>query len=595
MHHPFRSVLAAGLLAAALAGAPAPARAAAPPDQVTAAVNAGVAWIRTRQDVATGNLAGFGGDWSLTALAAAGVDAADVHGSAAGAPSAQDFFLGSWTDPTWTAPTDATTLKNASGYVATDFERAILLAHAAGLQPTRLSAQSNLVAQLAGLYNGGAYGAPGLFNGTVFGLLALARTPVPQALLDRSVQVIRDNEHSDGGWNYSQATTAAQKAGTSDIDMTGATLAALCDGGVPATDTAVAAGLSFLEGKLDNATGAFNAQFGKNADSNAWAVEGLNACGVDPQSAAWTTAAGKTPVDYLIALQRTTGANAGSFKYASTESDGANPNLYATQDAVRALAGESFSAEPPSVRPAPVVAAGTAVPVALVIDDGHGGVGFCRTTAPAGAALGDVLAAAQAASMPADCITALTVAHGRVMTVNGKAPDAPAGGWLVSLDGHPETLAGAQQPVGFGAIVALRLQHTALPAGSLSGSAGADFGSQPVGTLGAPQAFTFTAHDYPVRPSRAFVAGDAGDDFVVSGDGCAGVVVQPGETCTVRVRFAPDRQRRRAGRGGRPPGRRDRRDGRDRSRGRARPPGRDRSRGSPRPPGRHRRARTRRP
>ncbi|WP_051324359.1 hypothetical protein [Candidatus Solirubrobacter pratensis] len=530
--HRLRTALAAGIAAACLA---APAQA-APPGQVQAAIANGTAWLRSKQDVATGNIPGYGGDWSLSALAAAGIDAKDVHG--AGGPSAQDFFNTTWTSDAWIAPTDAATFKNASGYVATDFARVLLAAHAAGLQPTRLSASSNLVAQLAGLYQpGGYYGSPNLINGQIFSVLALARTHVPRSLLAQGAQAIRANAHNDGGWTFGPGITPAQKASASDVDMTGAAIAALCDTGVTPADPAVAAGLAFLKGKLDPATGGFNAIFGKNADSNSWVVSGLNACGIDPQSADWTTAQGKTPVDFLLSLQR---AN-GSFKYTTTESEGANPNLYASQDAVRALAGESFSAEPLSVRPAPAVADGTSVPVALAIDDGHGGVSFCRTTAPAGAPLTAVLAAAKASSMPAGCVTELTVSAGRVTSLNGKTPDDPAGGWLASLDGGAEKLA-AGQPVPFGDVAALRLQHTPLPQGTLAGE-DAGFGNQAVGTIGAARAVTFTASEYPVRGAHA-IAG--GDDFLIASDGCA-AVVEPGASCTVRVRFAPGESGPRAG------------------------------------------------
>jgi hypothetical protein len=537
MHH--RSI--AACLAAACLAAPAGAHATVPPEQLSASITAGTSWIKTKQNVTTGAFTGFGGDWSLIAFSAAG-----IHPATLGTPSAQDYFLGVWSNAGWAAPTDYATLKNASGYVATDFERAILMADAGGLQPTRLSAQSNLVAQLAGLYQpNGAYGAPGLFNGTVFGVLAMARTKVPASVLRRGTDVIRANVHNDGGWTYTLTTTAAQKAANSDIDMTGAALAALCNAGVPSSDAVVAGGLAFLKGKLDSTTGAFNAQFGKNADSNAWAVQGLNACGVDPQSAEWTTAAGKTPLDYLVALQRTTGANAGSFKYSTTESDGANPNLYATQDAITALAGASFSADPPAVpgvRPAPAVAAGTTVPVVLALDDGHGGVNLCRTTAPAGAPLGEVLAAAKAASMPPNCVTELTLDSGTVTSVNGQRADSARGGWLASLDGAAETLA-ATQPVPFGDIVALRLQHSALPAGSVE-TAPVAFPGTAAGTIGGARSVTFTAREYPVHPTRAAVSGD---DFLVSGDDCTGATLQPGTSCTVRVRFAPSESGERTG------------------------------------------------
>ena len=69
---------------------------------------------------------------------------------------------------------------------------------------------------------------------------------------------------------------------------------------------------------------------------------------------------------------------------------------------MRALAGRDFSAEP---RPGPTrlsrarlrhpsVADGTSVPLALAVDDGSGGVTFCRVTVPSGSSLATLLATA---------------------------------------------------------------------------------------------------------------------------------------------------------------------------------------------------------
>jgi hypothetical protein len=68
-------------------------------------------------------------------------------------------------------------------------------------------------------------------------------------------------------------------------------------------------------------------------------------------------------------------------------------------------------------------------------------------------------------------------------------------------------------------------------------AAAVDFGGQTVGTVGAAKAVTFTAGGaFPVTPSRAVTTGD---DFLIAEDGCAETTLEPGESCTVRVRFAP--------------------------------------------------------
>jgi hypothetical protein len=56
--------------------------------EVNDSVAAGAAWIRTQQNTATGQITGFGGDWALSSLAAAGIHAADVKGAGVADPSA---------------------------------------------------------------------------------------------------------------------------------------------------------------------------------------------------------------------------------------------------------------------------------------------------------------------------------------------------------------------------------------------------------------------------------------------------------------------------------------------------------------------------
>jgi hypothetical protein len=551
-----------GLSAAALLASSA---GAATPAEVQTAVQRGAAYLPTIQKP-TGELPGFGGDWSLTSLAAAGVDASTVR-TAPTAPSAQDFFLGVWTggassDDDWTSPSGqkpgapAGTLRRP----ATDYERALLLAHAAGLQPTRLSADQNLVAQLAGLYQGrpatpesafgraeGTFGSVGLFNGTVFGLLALERTAVPQALLDRVVLAVRSNQHTDGGWTYQRVTSQASKDVGSDIDMTGAAVAALCEAGVPRTDDDVREGVAFLKSKLAS-NGSFNSAYtaSGNTDSASWAVSGLNACGIDPQSADFTSAAGRTPVDFLISMQRTTGPNAGSFKYVTTEADGANPNVYSSQDAVRALAGETFSADPRTVRPAPTVPDGTLVPQALVVDAGVDGTGdrdvrFCRVVAPSGAGVGELLARAETASVPAGCVTGLQRdGSGRVTALNGVTP-AAGQRWTVRRDGSAAETAAAQ-PVCHGQIVALAVAAdpgpapaapacapvtTPPPSGGDSGTPPAAGGgsSVPGGTAPAPAPVVPTTPARPTAP-KVLVRGSGGAPLRPDTKGRVGVLVR---------------------------------------------------------------------
>src|SRR4051794_188462 len=247
-----RSLVAACAIVAALAPSAAQA---ADRQAVVDSVAAGAAWLRTQQNPATGQITGFGGDYALSALAAAGVHPADVHGPGAGDPSAQDYYAGLWSTQ------------------ATPSSTAVLFAYAAGIDPQRVSATTNLVALLGTAYNraDGSFGN-GATNTTAFSALALARVGPPAPLLARVGAYLRTQQHGDGGWNFGRVSTDAQRASAGSVDITGAVLAALCEAGADPGDADVRAGLSFLDGHQDPATGGFG-----NVDSTGWAVSGLNA------------------------------------------------------------------------------------------------------------------------------------------------------------------------------------------------------------------------------------------------------------------------------------------------------------------------------
>jgi hypothetical protein len=437
------AALCASLLA--LAALPSTAAATSSQSEIDAAVALGGEYLGSKQDPATGAITGFGSELAITALAAAGVDAANLR-AGAGSPSLQDFVLGEYGSEAWgDDPPQGTPL---------EYGQAILSAHAVGLDPARLSAISNQPAQLAGLWNPatGGFGEPGL-NSTAFGLLAMQQTPLPRWALAPTVSLLRRGQHDDGGWTYAASLTPGVRAEPSEEDMTGAAIAALCGAGVPTYDPAVSAGLEYLEGRLANASGGIEYLYGPpNADDTGWVVSGLNACGIDPQSPAWTTSTGKTPIDFLLSLQVPSGEGAGGFGY----EDASAANFYASQDALRAIAGAAFTAEPPSVRPAPTVTAGTPVPHLLAIELAPGNVRMCKVTAAAGAPLGQVLAAAEATSSPAGCVTSFGLAGGETTSIDGVSPEGQDEAWLLRLDRGSQAVAG-EQPVGFGEMISLRL------------------------------------------------------------------------------------------------------------------------------------------
>jgi hypothetical protein len=463
-----------------LAVLPATAAATSTQAAIDAAKEKAVEYVRAQQEPVSGELSGFGGDWAATALAAAGVNAADVHGETAGSPSLQDFLFGEYSSELWAgAPESA----------ATDYERAILVSHAAGLDPARLAADSNLPAQLAGRWNpaAGSFGEPSSYS-TAFGILALRPTPVPAWALDPAISFLRQNQHDDGGWTFAAALTPAAKAQPSEPDMTGAAIAAFCEAGVPAYDSDVVSALAYLQGLLVDATGAIHSEFGDNADTTAWVVSGLNACGIDPQSTTWRTTAGKTPIDHLLSLQVEAGPEAGGFGYEDTSA----ANLYSTQDALRAIAGAAFTAVPPargnpsepSIRPAPAVSPGTPVPHPLAIQLAPGNVRLCKVTAAAGAPLTQVLEAAKASSYPAGCVTSLSIDEGTLESLDGVLPAGEDEAWLARLDRGAAALAG-EQAVGFGDVIALRIGQSPATVSGPTGPAGAQGAAGSTGAQGA--------------------------------------------------------------------------------------------------------------
>jgi hypothetical protein len=419
---------------------PATAQATSTKAEVEASVAKGVTYLKSTQ-LTSG---GFESDWDLSALAASGVAAANVKktGAETDARTWYRKLVGNETATKWPAEAKVT-----------EYERAALNAYAAGIDPARVSKTQNLIAGIASFYqpeHPGYYGPPEVFEGAVFGLLALADSKteegvqrVPQVLLEQSVKVIEANQHTDGGWNYQQAEgneTVRKSAG--EPDTTGAAIAALCSAGLsPTTNESVKKGVAYLKSLLVNASGAFESEFGVNTDSNAWAVSGLNACGINPQEEGFTTKEKKTPIDFLISQQLT----GGGFRYLTT---GSSVNEYASQDAVRALGGAGFTATPPvptggleqwfaetSFSTSKTVKS----PLTLIVNNGTGTLKVCSTSiAPEATTttLEAVLKTAESASTPAACVTSHASEAGTkaITQINGY-PSTPTPEWDISVNG----------------------------------------------------------------------------------------------------------------------------------------------------------------
>lgn len=436
-----------------------------PPDpvvEVDQTIAAGAAWLRAQQ-VQSGAIGGFNGDWATTTLAAAGVNAADVRGVGT-LRSLQDQSALELGEPEWGE------LPSMLGPGL--LGKAALIAHSAGLQPTRIAADVNLAASLAATYDwsDGSFGDTRSTNGLGFALLAMPHLGFPAAIVERAVETLLANQHSDGGWTFGEGGGSAP----GDTDMTGAALAMICSNGIGSDHPQVQAGIEFLHDLLDPATGAIESALpfvpAQNAPTHAWALTGIQACGEDPLGPEWTTAQNKTPIDFALSLRVTAGGQTGAILYEPGTTPTDPRNLNATETLVRALTGSLFSADPPArenpaqpaVRPAPSVADGTTVPVALTIDDDASAVRMCAVRVPSGTPLVQVLKTARTGSVPAGCVADLGTEGSWVTSINGVAAAKPTGGWVVSTPGGEEQRAG-EGPVRFGDVLRLRLVHDGLP------------------------------------------------------------------------------------------------------------------------------------
>jgi energy-coupling factor transport system substrate-specific component len=216
--------------------------------------------------------------------------------------------------------------RRASAADAGSIERNILVARAAGLSPSSFGGH-DLVAMLrARLRGNGSVG--GEVNLTAFGVLALRAAGV--AVPGRTLAWLESQSDRDGGFGF------AGRGGASDVDDTGAVLEALAGAHGRADHVRVRA-IAYLRRRQDR-DGGFPSQPGEgsNAQSTAWAVQGLDATGVDP---ATVRHGGRSPLDYLRSLI----GRGGAIQYA--RGDTQTP-VWVTGEALMALAGKPLPLAP---------------------------------------------------------------------------------------------------------------------------------------------------------------------------------------------------------------------------------------------------------
>jgi energy-coupling factor transport system substrate-specific component len=292
------------LLAAPLALAAA--RAVAPP-----ALRHGVIYL-TRAQNADGGFGGAAGQpsselytsWAVLGLAAAGRDPRSVQRDG---HSPVSYMLAA-----------AGTLQGTG-----DIERTILALGAA-----RAAAPPSMLAALrAGQGKDGSFGE--LVNQTSFGILALRATGLSpsSSAIRRTRAWLARQQNPDGGFNF------AGRGGGSGIDDTAGPIQALVAAGAPRKG-AVARAAAFIA-REQNPDGGFPLAPGgpSNAQSTAWAIQGLVAAGRSP--AATRRHGSGSPLSYLAGLS----VADGSVRYSATTTQ---TPVWVTAQALTGLAQRAF-------------------------------------------------------------------------------------------------------------------------------------------------------------------------------------------------------------------------------------------------------------
>jgi len=250
--------------------------------------------------------------WAAMGLAAAGRDPANVSHDG---HSVLDALRG-----------EASTLQGLG-----DAERTILAVHACGASAYSFAGR-NLVAEVlrARERDGSFQNMVDLTAFAIFALRAVGHSAAFSPIREAAGWIERQ-QNSDGGFSF------ATHGSPSDVDDTGTALQALADAG--AHDKHVLeAGAGYLI-RSQNLDGGLPEQYGgeSNAQSTAWAIQGLIAAGDNPRTI--RRHGSRSPVGYLESLL----APGGSIRYSRTSSQ---TPVWVTAQALVALAGKTFPVGP---------------------------------------------------------------------------------------------------------------------------------------------------------------------------------------------------------------------------------------------------------
>ncbi len=217
---------------------------------------------------------------------------------------------------------EASTLAGAG-----DWERTILALHACGASVYSFAGKDPVAEMLRARAGDGSFGE--LANLTAFAIFALRAAGHSAA--DPAVRSaggwLERQQNPDGGFSF------ATRGSASDVDDTAAVLQGLIAAGVR-TGAVISRAVAFIVGS-QNSDGGFPQQPGgeSNAQSTAWAVQGLVAAGRDVSTI--TRAGSRSPLGYLESLV----SSNGSVRYSRTS--GQTP-VWVTAQAIPALAEEPF-------------------------------------------------------------------------------------------------------------------------------------------------------------------------------------------------------------------------------------------------------------
>jgi energy-coupling factor transport system substrate-specific component len=279
-----------------------------------------VAFLRHAQD----SNGGFGGApgqrsselysaWAAMGLAAAGRDPLSVTRSG---HSLLDALRA-----------EASTLEGAG-----DDERTILALHACGLPASAFQGTSLVTKLLRERSSDGSF--EHLVNITAFAIFALrvAGSSADNQIVNAAGHWLLAQQNRDGGFGY------GGRGGGEDVDDTAAALQGVIDASGQRASSVVARGVAYLR-RAQNPDGGFPQQPGgeSNAQSTAWAVQGLSAAGENVN--AFKRASSRSPLGYLESLV----APDGSVRYSRTS---AQTPVWVTSEALAALAGKPFPIAP---------------------------------------------------------------------------------------------------------------------------------------------------------------------------------------------------------------------------------------------------------